>query len=97
MNYLNLMINHKAQLLKGQQQPGTILFVAMPLDVRRPLDSSESIDRIRGILLKRFVGFGRKSFVCGSLLLCMSCHAKFVAVLENANGFIICLPSTKLT
>lgn len=68
----------------------------MPLDVRKRLESAESIGAVLDVLLKAFAGFKRKSFVWGSLLLCMSCHAKFVAVLENANGLIIFLPSAEL-
>jgi len=84
-------------ILRGQQQqqPGTIVLAAILLDVRRPLLSSENIDTILGILSKPFAGFGRKSFVWGSLLLCISCQTMFVALLENANGLIICLPSAK--
>lgn len=89
------MINHKAQLVRGQQEPGIIVLAAILLDVRRPLESSENIETMLGILLLAFAGFGRKSFVWGSLLLCTSCHTKFVPVLENANGLIICLPSAK--
>jgi hypothetical protein len=55
----------------------------------------ESLESIVTILLKAFGGLSIKSFVWGSLLLCMPCHAKFVAFLEKSNEPIICLRSVE--
>jgi len=50
---------------------------------------------VLGVSMLSFAGFKRKSFAWGSLMLCMFWQAKFVAVLELANGLICCFPSAE--
>lgn len=75
--------------------PGLILLVAMTLDVKLTLESSESMVTELGASTLSFAGFKRKSFVWRSMLLSMFCKAKFVAVFEYENGLICCSPSVE--
>lgn len=79
-------------MLKIREQPGAAILVPLPLDIKWPLESSESI---LTILLKFFGVLSIKSLVWGSLLLGMSGHAKFEVFFGKANGPIACLPSAE--